>query len=186
VSRVAAAPCDTFIVHARKAWLSGLSPKQNREIPPLDYPRVHRLKADFPELRVIINGGFTTAAASVAQLAAVDGVMIGRAAYQDTMLIVDLDLRLFGGAAVDLASALQRYVSYVERERVDGTPLRSMTRHLLGLRSGQSGGRAWRRALSELADGPTAISRLRELVAHTFSPAVTSGSPEVELAFNPL
>jgi tRNA-dihydrouridine synthase A len=184
VTRVAAAPCDTFIVHARKAWLSGLSPKQNREIPPLDYPRVHRLKADFPALRVIINGGFTTVAASVAQLAAVDGVMIGRAAYQDTMLIVDLDRRLFGGGPVDLAVALQRYVSYVEREHVAGTPLRSMTRHLLGLRTGQCGGRAWRRTLSELADGATAIARLRELVAQAFSPLAASSSSAGELAFN--
>jgi tRNA-dihydrouridine synthase A len=168
IGRVAAAPCDTFIVHARKAWLSGLSPKQNREIPPLDYPRVHRLKADFPTLRIVINGGFTSVAASVAQLAAVDGVMIGRAAYQDTMLIVDLDSRLCGGTSIDLAAALQRYVSYVEHELGDGTPLRSMTRHLLGLRTGQSGGRAWRRGLSELGEGPKAVVRLRELVADAF------------------
>jgi tRNA-dihydrouridine synthase A len=161
---VAQAGCDTFIVHARKAWLSGLSPKQNREIPPLDYARVHRLKADFPSLLVVINGGFTTVASTIEQFPHVDGVMIGRAAYQDTMLIADLDRRIFGGEPVDLDGSLRRYIAYVERELRQGTPLRSMTRHLLGLRTGQAGGRAWRRALGELASGDAALAQLRSLI----------------------
>ncbi len=97
IGEVAAAGCTTFIVHARKAWLKGLSPKQNREIPPLDYGRVHRLKRELPALRIVINGGLVTLEDSVAQLAHVDGVMIGRAAYQDSWLVARLDARLFGG-----------------------------------------------------------------------------------------
>ena len=166
LATVAAAGCDTFVVHARKAWLQGLSPKENREIPPLDYPRVHRLKRDFPALRIVINGGLTALDASVRQLEHVDGVMLGRAAYQQPWLVAELDRALFGGPERDtLARVLERFLPYVERELAAGSPLRSMTRHLLGLRTGQAGGRRWRRDLSELRDGYAGFARLREIAA---------------------
>jgi tRNA-dihydrouridine synthase A len=163
VGAVAAAGCTTFIVHARKAWLRGLSPKENREIPPLDYPRVHRLKREFPALTVVINGGFVTFADSVAQLEHVDGVMLGRAAYQDSWLLARLDEHLFGGAPASEADVLAAYERYIARELAHGTPLRTMTRHLLGMRSGRAGGRRWRRALSELGDGSSGLDGLRSL-----------------------
>jgi tRNA-dihydrouridine synthase A len=166
VARVAAAGCDTFIVHARKAWLSGLSPKENREIPPLDYPRVWRLKRDFPGLKVVINGGLADRDTALAQLEHVDGVMLGRAAYQQPWLVAELDRELHGARSVpSLARVLERYILYIERELTAGTPLRSMTRHLLGLRAGLPGGRLWRRELSGLTDGPDGVVRLREIAA---------------------
>jgi tRNA-dihydrouridine synthase A len=174
VAEVSAAGCTTFIVHARKAWLSGLSPKENREIPPLDYARVHRLKREFPALTVVINGGFVTFADSVAQLDHVDGVMLGRAAYQDSWLLARLDEHLFRGAPASEAEVLAAYERYVAREHARGTPLRAMTRHLLGMRSGRAGGRRWRRALSELGDGSRGLDELRALVravAHDAAPS---------------
>jgi tRNA-dihydrouridine synthase A len=173
VAEVAAAGCTTFIVHARKAWLSGLSPKENREVPPLDYARVHRLKREFPELTVIINGGFVTFADSVAQLAHVDGVMLGRAAYQDSWLLAHIHQHVFGGALASEADVLVAYERYVARELTHGTPLRTMTRHLLGMRCGQAGGRRWRRALSELGDGSRGLDGLRSL----FRTAALGASP---------
>jgi len=164
VGTVAAAGCDTFIVHARKAWLSGLSPKENREIPPLDYPRVHRLKREFPESTIVINGGFVTLEDSVAQLAHVDGVMLGRAAYQDSWLLARIDAHVFGGDPVAEPDVLAAFERYVAGELARGTPLRSMTRHLLGMRCGRAGGRRWRRYLSELGDGAPGLERLRSLV----------------------
>jgi tRNA-dihydrouridine synthase A len=173
VTRVAAAGCQTFIVHARKAWLTGLSPKENREIPPLDYPRVYRLKGDLPSLTVVINGGLNDFAISLAQLAHVDGVMLGRAAYQDPSLLASLDTALFAAgtthpklsAGVErVEEVLERFLPYAERELARGTPLRTMTRHLLGLRCGQPGGRRWRRALSDLPDGHSGLARLHALL----------------------
>src|SRR6186713_2511408 len=123
VGEVAAAGCTTFIMHARKAWLSGLSPKQNREIPPLDYPRVYRLKREFPTLSIVINGGFVTLEDSVAQLAHVDGVMVGRAAYQDSWLLARLDAHLYGGPPVSEPAVLAAFEQYVARELAAGTPL---------------------------------------------------------------
>ncbi len=164
IGDVAAAGCTTFIVHARKAWLSGLSPKQNREIPPLDYPRVYRLKRELPQLRIVINGGFVTVEDSVAQLREVDGVMIGRAAYQDSWLLARLDERLFAGPEVTERAVLDAFERYVAREVAAGTPLRMMTRHLLGMRSGRAGGRRWRRILGELGEGPRGLEELRSLV----------------------
>jgi tRNA-dihydrouridine synthase A len=164
VAEVAAAGCTTFIVHARKAWLSGLSPKQNREIPPLDYGRVYRLKRELPALRIVINGGLVTLEDGMAQLEHVDGVMIGRAAYQDSWLLARLDAQLFGGAPVGEREVLDAFERYVAREIEAGTPLRSMTRHLLGMRSGRAGGRHWRRRLGELNDGRGGLDDLRALV----------------------
>jgi tRNA-dihydrouridine synthase A len=164
ISEVAAAGCTTFIVHARKAWLSGLSPRQNREIPPLDYDRVYRLKREFPALRIVINGGLVTLEDSVAQLPHVDGVMIGRAAYQDSWLLARLDAALFGAPPVAEPEVLAAFERYVARELEGGTPLRAMTRHLLGMRSGREGGRRWRRQLGELTDGSRGLDDLRSLV----------------------
>jgi tRNA-dihydrouridine synthase A len=163
VGEVAAAGCTTFIVHARKAWLAGLSPKQNREIPPLDYPRVYRLKRELPALRIVINGGFVTLDDSLAQLKHVDGVMVGRAAYQDSWLLARLDERLFGGAPAGEAAVLEAFVRYAARELESGTPLRAITRHLLGMRSGRAGGRRWRRELVALGDGARGLANLHAL-----------------------
>lgn len=165
VGEVAAAGCTTFIVHARKAWLSGLSPKENREVPPLDYARVYRLKRELPGLKVVINGGFVTLEDSVAQLEHVDGVMVGRAAYQNSWLLARLDERLYGGPTVTEARVLEAFERYVARELASGTPLRAMTRHLLGMRSGRAGGRRWRRDLSLLGEGARGLENLRALVA---------------------
>jgi tRNA-dihydrouridine synthase A len=164
VGTVAEAGCSTFIVHARKAWLSGLSPKENREIPPLDYGRVHRLKAEFPRLTIVVNGGFVTLEDSVAQLEHVDGVMIGRAAYEDSWLLARVDERLFGSAPAAEPEVLAAFDRYVARELDAGTPLRTMTRHLLGMRNGRVGGRRWRRGLSELSEGKCGLADLRALV----------------------
>jgi len=176
VGEVAAAGCTTFIVHARKAWLSGLSPKQNREIPPLDYPRVYRLKRELPSLCIVINGGFVTLEDSVGQLAEVDGVMIGRAAYQDSWLVARLDERLFGGSPATEPAVLGAFERYVAREVAAGTPLRAMTRHLLGMRNGRAGGRRWRRVLGELGDGPRGLEDLRSLVGAfaTMAPSLSN------------
>jgi tRNA-dihydrouridine synthase A len=164
---VVAAGCRTLIVHARKAWLSGLSPKQNREVPPLDYGRVHRLKRDFPQIEIVINGGLMDAEAVKAELAQVDGVMLGRAAYHEPMLLAELDRILFGSRAHLAArrdEALHAYCQYVETELRAGTPLKAMTRHLLGIYSRERGGRKWRRALSGLVDGTVGLAELRALI----------------------
>lgn len=153
VETVAAAGCDSFLVHARKAWLKGLSPKENREIPPLTYEHVHRLKQEFPQLTIVINGGLKTLDACREQLATLDGVMLGREAYENPWLLAEVDPILFGSPA-PLASreqALRRMRPYIERERAEGTPLAAITRHVLGLYRGQPGGRAFRRVLSERA-----------------------------------
>jgi tRNA-dihydrouridine synthase A len=176
VATVAAAGCGTFIVHARKAWLHGLSPKENREIPPLDYPRVHRLKRELPALTIVLNGGLKDVDTCMRELGDVDGVMIGRASYQDPGVVAALDAALFGRAPASVERVLERFLPYVERELAAGTPLRSMTRHLLGLRAGQAGGRRWRRELSELADGRAGFERLGEIARHVERPQ-HAGSP---------
>ena len=153
ITTVATAGCGTFIVHARKAWLQGLSPKENREIPPLDYPRVHRLQAAHPELAIVINGGLATLAAAEAQLAHVDGVMLGRAAYQTPYLLADVDRRFFGCAkpAPSRAEVLEALIPYAERHLAKGGRLNNISRHILGLTHGEPGARAFRRHLSETA-----------------------------------
>ena len=153
VSLVSAAGCGRFVVHARKAWLQGLSPRQNREIPPLDYPLVHRLKRDFPQLQIVINGGLADLAAVEAQLAAgVDGVMLGRAAYANPALLVQIESRLLGGERPDWATLHAGLRAYLVRELARGTPLQRMSRHLLGLHLGRPGARAYRRHLSRFAN----------------------------------
>jgi tRNA-dihydrouridine synthase A len=147
---VVAAGVDTLIVHARKAWLKGLDPKQNREIPPLDYPRVYRLKATHPDLTIVINGGVTTLAAAKEHLAHVDGVMMGRAAYQDPSQLLAVDPEIFGIAAGcdSLKAAVEAFLPYIEWELSKGTRLHAMTRHMLGLFRNVPGARAFRRHLA--------------------------------------
>ena len=153
VQLLADAGIERLIVHARKAWLRGLSPRQNREIPPLRYDRVYQLKRDFPGLPVHINGGITTLAEVAQHLRQVDGVMIGRAAYQNPYLLARAG-RQFSQAHTPLPSrhqVIERLLPYVEAELVAGTRLQQISRHLLGLFQGQPGARAWRRYLSEHA-----------------------------------
>lgn len=158
VDSVAAAGCAVFIVHARKAWLSGLSPKENREIPPLRYEHVYRLKQDYPQLSIVINGGIRSLAECTEHLRAVDGVMLGRAAYEDPWLLAAVDPLLFAQPAPlqTRAEALLRLRAYVESELAAGTRLAHITRHILGLYRGQDGGRAYRRVLSQQAPLPNA------------------------------
>lgn len=151
VSIVAAAGCEVFTVHARKAWLKGLSPKENREIPPLRYDIAARVKSDFPRLEVIVNGGVKTLSDATVHLETFDGVMIGREAYHNPWLLAEVDARIFGEAPAvkTREDVLEAFLPYIERELVKGTPLRSITRHMLGLYQGMPGARSWRRALSE-------------------------------------
>jgi tRNA-dihydrouridine synthase A len=153
VSQVAAAGCHTFIVHARKAWLQGLSPKENREVPPLRYDIVHRLKRDFPHLEIVLNGGILTLEAAAAQLEQVDGVMIGREAYHNPWILAEADQRLFGDARPPPArdQVALAMMAYAERQAAEGTAVSHICRHILGLYHAQPGGRLWRRHLSEQA-----------------------------------
>ena len=153
VETVAAAGCEVFVVHARKAWLSGLSPKENREIPPLRYEQVYRLKQEFPQLAIAINGGIRTLEDCEQHLQHVDGVMLGREAYENPYLLAQVDSRLFGDSRTPptRAEAALRLRPYIEQELASGTPLGQITRHILGLYKGQPGGRAFRRHLSENA-----------------------------------
>jgi tRNA-dihydrouridine synthase A len=153
VGTVAAGGCGIFIIHARKAWLSGLSPRQNREIPPLRYDVAQQLKQDFPHLTIILNGGLRDLDQIAAQLTQVDGVMIGRAAYENPYLLTEIEQRFFGsGESLPSRHAvIQALFPYVELQLRRGVRLHSMTRHLLGLFQGMPGARAWRRTLSEQA-----------------------------------
>jgi tRNA-dihydrouridine synthase A len=149
VDACAAAGVSVFVVHARKAWLKGLSPKENRELPPLDYPLVWRLKRERPALTVVINGGIASLEQAEAQLAHVDGVMLGRAAYHTPGLLGAADRRLYGeGVDVPAEAAVAAYLPYVRAELARGTHLAAMTRHMLGLFHGQPGARSWRRILT--------------------------------------
>jgi tRNA-dihydrouridine synthase A len=151
IETVARAGCRTFFVHARNAWLKGLSPKENREVPPLRYDVVHRLKRELPELEIVVNGGISTLDEIDGQLAAVDGVMLGRAVYHNPWLLAEFDARYFGepGAPRTRRSVVEAIVPYAERHVAAGGSLRQITRHMLGLYHGQPGARAWRRALSD-------------------------------------
>lgn len=153
VDTVADAGCTSFTVHARKAWLQGLSPKENREVPPLRYPLVYRLKEERPELEVIINGGILTLDEAEGHLARVDGVMIGRAAYQGPYLLAEVDRRFFGESAPapTREEIVARLLAYVRVQAEAGVPVKAITRHVLGLFNGLPGARAWRRQLSETA-----------------------------------
>jgi tRNA-dihydrouridine synthase A len=153
VTTVAQAGCRTFIIHARKAWLSGLSPKENREVPPLDYPRVFRLKQAHSDLEIVLNGGIGSLDEAERHLSRVDGIMLGRAAYQTPYLLAGIDRAFFGetAAARSRLDVIERLIPYAERHLAGGRRLSNVTRHILGLYHGRPGGRGFRRHLSENA-----------------------------------
>jgi tRNA-dihydrouridine synthase A len=166
---VVSAGADAIVVHARKAWLQGLSPKENRDIPPLDYDRVARLEARLPHVPVTLNGGLTTIDACEEELRRVDGVMLGRAAYHDPELLLQVDPRLFGtlAPAADAFGVVERYEPYIAAQLALGIRLSSITRHMLGLFSGRPGARAFRRHLASEAVKPGAgLDVLRAALAH--------------------
>jgi tRNA-dihydrouridine synthase A len=170
VTEISAAGCDALIVHARKAWLQGLSPKENRDIPPLRYDLVERLKRDFPGLSISLNGGVTTLTQASDLLQHIDGVMIGREAYQNPWVLAEADQVIFGDPRPTPVAlwVLEAYLPYVERNLGTGVPLNAMTRHILGLFQGRPGARAWRRHLSENAHRPGAgVEVLRAAAART-------------------
>ncbi len=153
ITTVAQTSCQHFIIHARKAWLNGLSPKENRDIPPLDYPRVYQLKADFPQLKISINGGINTLDEVTQHLEHVDGVMIGREAYHNPYLFSQVDQRFYQQSSTPPSrfEVLEQFYPYVEQALQNGARLNHLTRHILGLFQGVPGARAWRRHLSENA-----------------------------------
>ena len=149
IDACALAGVGTFAVHARKAWLEGLSPKENRDVPPLDYDLVYRVKRERPGLTIAVNGGIETLEQAEAHLRHVDGVMLGRAAYHSPALLAQVDARFFGGEAVDLDTAVECYVAYVERRLKEGARLHHLIKPMLGLFNGRPGARLFRRHLSE-------------------------------------
>jgi tRNA-dihydrouridine synthase A len=150
VRQIAQAGCDTFIVHARKAWLKGLSPKENREVPPLQYERVYQLKQEFPDLNIVINGGITTLEQCQELLTKVDGVMLGREVYHNPYLLAGVDQTLFGDSSPipSRHEILDEFIAYCERNLPETGRLHPMARHILGLFLGQPGARAFRRHIS--------------------------------------
>ena len=153
VDTISKAGCGTFIIHARKAWLSGLSPKENREIPPLRYDVVHQIKQDFPHLEIIINGGITTLAQAQKQLDHVDGVMIGREAYQNPWMLAEADRLLFDDdhRLPTRHQIVEKLMPFAEAQHAKGAPVNRISRHILGLFQGQPRARSWRRHISENA-----------------------------------
>lgn len=165
---VVAAGADALVVHARKAWLNGLSPKENRDIPPLDYDRVYRLKAALPNVPVIINGGIGSVAEAARHLDHVDGVMLGRAAYQEPWRLLEVDPELFGETApyATMKDVFEAMFPYIEDQLAQGTRLHSMTRHFVGAFHGVPGARAFRRHLAEKGVRPGAgVDVLRDAIA---------------------
>jgi tRNA-dihydrouridine synthase A len=166
VAHCKAAGVTTFIVHARKALLEGLSPKENREVPPLDHGLVHAVKRENPDLTIVLNGGVASLDDAAAHLALVDGVMLGRAAYQSPSMLSEVDARFFDGTPRAVDDAVEEFVVYIERNLKQGVPLNAMTRHMLGLFHGRPGARQFRRHLSENATRPGAgIAVLKDALA---------------------
>ena len=164
VGAVYDAGCRVFIVHARNAWLDGLSPKENREVPPLRPEVALRLKADFPQATIVLNGGIASLDDAVRAIDGLDGVMLGRAAYHDPWLLAGVDAGVYGepARALTRAAVIERMIPYTERHHARGVPLRSIARHVLGLYHGRPGARSWRRTLSDarrLADADTSLLR---------------------------
>jgi tRNA-dihydrouridine synthase A len=174
VGTVAAAGCDVFIVHARNAVLKGLSPKENREVPRLRYEVVHRLKRDFPALTIVLNGGLTAWPVIERELERVDGVMLGRAAYHDPMVLAPVDWRVFGvdAPSPQRSAVLRAMLPYVAAQRARGVPLRSVARHMLGLYHGMPGGRRFRQILSDAARLKDAGPELLEEALAEVEPAL--------------
>lgn len=170
IETVKSAPCQTFIIHARKAWLKGLNPKDNRTVPPLDYHLVRTIKETWPELNIILNGGLRDVPHALAESKTLDGAMLGRAAYQTPWVLADVDTMVFGqtSAAPNKAELVQALMDYAAGEIALGTPLHAITRHVYGLFAGEAGARRWRRTLSEKAPksgaGPEVIAEAAEAV----------------------
>lgn len=164
VGTVATRGCGTFIIHARKAWLNGLSPAENRSIPPLKWETVYRLKRDFPQLTIILNGGIKTTAEIQTALEHVDGVMIGREAYSNPWFLSDIGRDIFKcSARKTRADVIESLFPYIEKSLQNGVPLKDITRHILGLYQGMPGARKWRRILSEESHKPGAgIATVRQ------------------------
>jgi tRNA-dihydrouridine synthase A len=165
---VVAAGADALIVHARKAWLNGLSPKENRDVPPLDYDRVYRLKASLPNVSIIINGGIASLAEAKQHLSHVDGVMLGRAAYQEPWRLLAADPELFGAAAphATMKDVFESMMPYIESQLAHGTRLHSITRHFVGAFHGVPGARAFRRHLAENGvKADAGVNVLRDAIA---------------------
>ena len=158
IGAISATGCKVFILHARKAWLTGISPKQNRELPPLDYERVYQIKKDFPHLSIIINGGIANLAEATTHLSKTDGVMMGRAAYHNPYVLAEVDQLVFGSKKPikTRKQIADEFAQFVEGELLNGVPLNTMTRHILGLFHGISNGKRFRRHLSENACNPNA------------------------------
>jgi tRNA-dihydrouridine synthase A len=154
VGRLAASGASTIVLHARNAVLSGLSPKENREIPPLRHEFGYRLKQDFPDLAIVLNGGIATLTETRAHLAHVDGVMLGRVAYQDPYRLAEIDAALNDTPLPSRHDVVERMLPFIEQRMTDGAPLKAITRHMLGLFQGLPGARRWRRILSEDAHRP--------------------------------
>lgn len=168
IETVAEAGCETFIIHARKAWLSGLSPKQNRDIPPLDYQRAYQVKLDYPQLNISVNGGITELEQAEMHLQHLDGVMLGREAYQNPYILAQVDQRIFdaAGEALSRHQVVELMLPYIEQHLASGGRLQHISRHMLGLFQGCVGARAWRRHLSENAHKPGAgIALMQEALA---------------------
>jgi tRNA-dihydrouridine synthase A len=153
IACIASSGCEVFIIHARKALLSGLSPSENRDIPPLQYPLVHQIKLDRPDLTIVLNGGLRSVNEGQAHLSNVDGVMLGRAAYQTPWILskVDSDVFLDDSGSKNREEVIESMVDYIGRRMREGVPLKSITRHMMGLFHGEPGARSWRRVLSEEA-----------------------------------
>jgi tRNA-dihydrouridine synthase A len=181
---VIAAGADALIVHARKAWLQGLSPKENRDVPPLDYSLVYRLKAAYPQVPIIINGGITTLDAAQEHLTHLDGVMLGRVAYHEPGLLGLVDPILFGEPAAYASQfeVLEAYLPYIEQRLSEGVRLADMTRHILGLFTGMPGARAWRRHLATYAVKSGAGLDVVRQAAAMVTPAALIPQAEVQLA----
>ena len=156
IDSIAGAGCRMFVIHARNAWLKGLSPKENREVPPLRYGWAYQLKRERPQLQIVVNGGIATMDEASQHLAHTDGAMLGRAAYHDPYLLHRLDVAWFGGALRTRGDLLRAYRPYVEEQLARGVALKHITRHVLGLFAGERGGRAFRQVLSEGAHKPGA------------------------------
>ena len=168
LEKISGAGCERVVIHARKAWLQGLSPKENRDIPPLDYDRVHRLKADYPNLFIGINGGIGDLNQALEQLEHVDGVMLGRAAYHNASLLSEVDGRIFGDASrsVDWGEIRDTMMDYAARHMASGGRLAHVTRHMVGLFQGIPGARRYRQILSSEA---TSADASPEVIARAFA-----------------
>jgi tRNA-dihydrouridine synthase A len=169
IKSVSEAGCNTFIIHARKAILKGLSPKENREIPPLNYERVHNVKSDFPKLNITINGGFTELDKIKEQLQYVDGVMVGRAAYQNPFILAEADNAIFDTPSPTLTREiiLNNYRDYVDQQLIKGERIKNLTRHVIGLYQGQPGARKYRQLLSEaIPDNKNNIQFLNNIIEY--------------------